>query len=593
MADARESWNTYNNRNFCSEYNSIYYKKYSKMNHVEFITRNGFKSAKKAAKHEIDGFLETVFFKEEVLKKYESNKDFKIGDDGTVLFGYEWGLFRGVYRVAKGYIAVNLGDLGEGFPNKELKHWKQYNIDPRKIKLEDRYFDFRSKIKRMIYFMNLSNKRIKNYLEKFFPEIAIANKNIFILDDTEDVLNHIKKVINNKTTIDEFQSRIIFLNILLIESINTKLINKVFNQVGEDLNLSYISIGLKECYSNFLKKNTPEELKKYTKGTITPLKSLELLRKFLLFMRIHHDIIVGKKIKTHVNLNRRKNKLNEDIIKNFKFFYKYKTFKKEFLNRKYFDHYETTINENTAFLKLLNKFRNSSSAHGFDSKEYKKILKKLKVSEDEKDYSKIYEVLISQVSYDIEHIYFNLILPDPPLKEHYIKYTKETLLELKSSSGKYQSTFENLFSYVQEFHNLYPEIINEVKKIYLSKKTDSDFIIELGSFIENLSMEMKDKTQKLIDYIIPGLKYEKALSIAHFAHIIKNSEKITSSFLKKILPIVYEGVKDKKTINVNFCSEHVIFCLVEKCPEKLNKNKLRKLFEEEKINFDLVKNFLK
>src|SRR3989339_814085 len=467
MADARESWNTYNNRNFCSEYNSIYYKKYSKMNHVEFITRNGFKSAKKAAKHEIDGFLETVFFKEEVLKKYESNKDFKIGDDGTVLFGYEWGLFRGVYRVAKGYIAVNLGDLGEGFPNKELKHWKQYNIDPRKIKLEDRYFDFRSKIKRMIYFMNLSNKRIKNYLEKFFPE----------------------------TTIDEFQSRIIFLNILLIESINTKLINEVFNQVGEDLNLSYISIGLKECYSNFLKKNTPEELKKDTKGTITPLKSLELLRKFLLFMRIHHDIIVGKKIKTHVNLNRRKNKLNEDIIKNFKFFYKYKTFKKEFLNRKYFDHYETTINENTAFLKLLNKFRNSSSAHGFDSKEYKKILKKLKVSEDEKDYSKIYEVLISQVSYDIEHIYFNLILPDPPLKEHYIKYTKETLLELKSSSGKYQSTFENLFSYVQEFHNLY--------------------------------------------------------------------------------------------------SEHVIFCLVEKCPEKLNKNKLRKLFEEEKINFDLVKNFLK
>jgi hypothetical protein len=64
------------------------------MTDVRFVTRTGLKSAKKAAKHEIDGFLEQVYFKEEVLKRYESNKDFRIGDHGTVLFGYKWGLFR-------------------------------------------------------------------------------------------------------------------------------------------------------------------------------------------------------------------------------------------------------------------------------------------------------------------------------------------------------------------------------------------------------------------------------------------------------------------------------------------------------------------
>ncbi|MFH0869547.1 MAG: hypothetical protein V1866_00640 [archaeon] len=563
------------------------------MTEIEFITKDGLKSAKKAASHKIEGFLETVYFKEEVLKKYESNKDFKIGDDGTVLFGYEWGLFRGVYRVAKGFIAVNLGDLGEGFPNKELKHWKQHNIDPKSIAVANRYFDFRSEIKRMIYFMNQSNERIRNYLKKFFPEITAPNKNIFVFDNTENVLDHIKKVIDNKTTIDEFQSRIIFLNILLIESINVKLINQIFNQVDEDLNLGYVSVGLKECRDTFLKKETPEELKKYVDGTITPLKSLELLRKFLLFMRIHHDVVIERKIKTFANLNRRKNKLNQNIIKNFDSYYRYKTFNEDFPNRKYFNHYENTINESTAFLKLLNKFRNSSSAHGFNSDEYNKILRKLKISENEDDYSKVYETLISQVSYDLEHIYFNLILPDPPLKEHYEKYAEDSLLELKLSAGKYQSIFEDLFSYIQEFPELYSKIIIDVKKIYLIKQNNSDFLIELGSFIEYLSMVVKDKTQKLVDYITPGLKYEKALSIAHFSHIIKNSEKISPSFLKKTLPIVYEGVKDKKTINVSFCSEHVIFCLIEKCPEKLNKNQLRELFDGEKITFSLVKEFIR
>ncbi|MFH1839945.1 MAG: hypothetical protein ABH849_02240 [Nanoarchaeota archaeon] len=163
------------------------------MSDIKFKTRGGLKSAKKAAKHEIEGFLETVYFKEEVLKKYESHKDFRIGDDGTVLFGYQWGLFRGVYRVAKGYIAVNLGDLGEGFPDKELEYWKQYNVNPNVIQIKERYFDFRSKIKRMVYFMNQSNKSIENYINKLFPNIGIDNKNIFLLDNTENVLNHIKK----------------------------------------------------------------------------------------------------------------------------------------------------------------------------------------------------------------------------------------------------------------------------------------------------------------------------------------------------------------------------------------------------------------
>jgi hypothetical protein len=559
---------------------------------VKFITSGGLKSAKKASKREIDGFLETIYFKEEVLKKYESNKDFQIGDDGTVLFGYDWGLFRGVYRVAKGYLAVNLGDLGEGFPAKELEHWKQYNVDPKTIKRADSYFDFRNNLKRMIYFMNQSNRRINHYCKLFFPEISQSNSGIFILHGAVDVLVHIKKIINEKTTLDEFQSRIIFLNILLIESVNVKLIGEVFNQIGGDLNLSYNSVCLKECYLNYLKDDTPKEMKTCFKGTIVPLKSLELLRKFLLFMRIYNDLIIVANIRSKKQLLLKRNNLKLEVNKSFHAFYRSKFFNENFTNRDYFEYWEKTINANTGFLKLLNTFRNSSSAHGFNSENYKKILKKLNISETEEDYSKIYEVLISHVSYDIEHIYFNLILPDPPLIEVYTAYANDALSKLKSSSGKYRPVFEDLFSYLQEFPTLYRQIILEVKKIYILKRDNSEFILEFGHFIELLSMNFNYETQKLVDYIILGLEFEKALSIVRFAHIISNSKKVSAGFLKRILPIIYAGVKDKTTLNTRTMSIFVISCIIEKYPERLNKRILKKLFEGENLVYKNIEKFL-
>ena len=559
---------------------------------VEFITESGLKSAKKAANHEIDGFLESVYFKEEVLKRYESNKDFRIGDNGTVLFGDQWGLFRGVFRVAKGYIAANLGDLGEGFPNEELEYWKQYNVDYSEIKIEERYFDFRSEIKRIIYFMNQSNQMMQHYVDKYFSEVNVIDRNIFLLDDAESVLNNIKKVINDKTTVDEFQSRVMFLNILLVESINTELLNKIFEEISEDLKLSYVSLGIQEVHRKHLRKNTPIKLMNYLKGSIQPLKSLELLRKFLLFMRIHYGVTVTKKIRTLADFKRRRRKIHKTIQEEFYLFYRYGAFNEDFQNRKYFEHHENKINNDTSFLKLLNKFRNSSSAHGFNSKEYKKILRRLRIDETEKDFSKVFEILIRQVSYDIQHIFYNLILPGPPMREHYVKYVGGSLSDFSSPGKTYQLVFEDLISYLHEFPELYPKIIKTVKKEYQKKNNDQKFIVELGSFIESLSYIIKDRSQKLVNYLIPGIKYEKALTIAHFAHIIKNSNEISANFLKKILPIVFEGIKDKKTTNVSFCSEHVIFCLIEKCPEKLNKRKIKSIFKDKKITFEPIKEYI-
>ena len=563
------------------------------MTDVKFITRDGLKSAKKAADHKIEGFMDIVYFKEEVLKKYEANKKFTIGDNGTVMFGDKWGTFRGVFRVAKGFLAAHLGDIGEGFPNEELKYWKQFNVSPSKIPRKERYFDFRETIRRMLHFMERSNERIERHLTKFFFDLSFTDKRLFKLDDVDNILRNLKRVINKNTTIDEFQSRIIFLNILLLETINTELINQIFKKIDKNLCYSCDVLAIQEVFHSYLYKKTPRKLKSKVKGAIQPLKSLELLRKFVFFLRVHHDVTVSLKINDLRNLTNKKKLIYEKIKENFYWYYKFIIFGKEFPNRKYFEQYESKIKEDTDFLKLLNKFRNKTSAHGFNQEEYGSILKILKVDPAEGDYSSVYEKLITRVSYDIEHIYFNLICPDPPIKQYYLKYLRESLNELRAGSNTYQSIFEELVSYLYDFLELYPKMIKGVKEVYNEKMNDEKFIVELGSFIESTSYVIKERSQELVNLLIPGLKYEKALTIAHFAHIIKNSEEISSSFLKKILPIVYSGVKDKKTINVNFCSEHVMFCLIEKFPEKLNKNKLREIFKGGRINFDLVKRFIR
>jgi hypothetical protein len=561
------------------------------MTDVKFITRSGLKSAKKAARHEIEGFLESVYFKEEVLKKYESNKDFKIGDHGTVLFGYKWGLFRGVYRVAKGYISANLGDLGEGLPDKELAHWKQYNVPPSKIPIEEGYFDFRDTIRQMVHFMNKSNERVENHIRKFYFDVELKDVRLFDLTGIESTLDHLKKVINKKTTVDEFQARIIFLNILVLESINTELIKKIFNVINKDLCYSYERLALKEIYEKYLIMSTPKKLKSQLKGAIEPLKSLRLLQKFLLLLKVHHDVITSLNINNLSDLKKKKKQIYSKISSEFINFYNFRIYGIEFQNKEYFLHNEKAIEEDTAILRLLNRFRNASAAHGFNDKEYKEILKKLWFKKKTKDFSHIYEQLISRVSYDIEHIYFNLISLDPPIIDYYRKYLDETLKELERQSKSYQSTFEGLSSFISDFPELFNDSIKGIEKIYSKKQNDKEFIIELGCFIESVSYSVKEKSNTLVDYILKGYEYNKTLSVTHLSHLIKNSEKISDEFFNTVYKFVLEALKDKDP-NVDFCAQHVIYCLIEKFPNKLNKSQLSDIFKGRKIHYDLIKKYI-
>jgi len=303
---------------------------------------------------------------------------------------------------------------------------------------------------------------------------------------------------------------------------------------------------------------------------------------------VRHDVIISLGIKRIEDLKKKEKDIYSKISNEFTNLYKYKTYGTLFKNKDYFLQNEKLIEDETKFLKLLNRFRSSSAAHGFNEKEYKEILLQLGFKEVIEDYSIIYETLISRVSYDIEHIYFSLLTPDPPIIDYYKEYLKHSLKELKDNSKEYKYVFEELASYLDDFPEMYDDLINGVLKIYSEKKSNKNFVLEFGCFIENISYSVKEKTQELVEYILEGYGYNKPITLAHLSHIIKNSNKLSKNFYNKTYEIAKKSLADKD-VDVGFCAQHIIFCLIEKFPNKLNKKEIAELLKGKKIYFDLKK----
>jgi hypothetical protein len=75
-------------------------------------------------------FMDRVYFRQEVLTKYEVASGFEVKDDGSVINSGYWGLTRSSSRIGNALVATGIGDFAEGVPFDEWSHWKEYAIEP-------------------------------------------------------------------------------------------------------------------------------------------------------------------------------------------------------------------------------------------------------------------------------------------------------------------------------------------------------------------------------------------------------------------------------------------------------------------------------
>lgn len=74
-------------------------------------------------------FMDRVYFRQEVLTKYEGASGFDVEDNGSVSCHDYWGLDRSTARVGNELLATAIGDFAKGVPFEEWPHWKQYAVE--------------------------------------------------------------------------------------------------------------------------------------------------------------------------------------------------------------------------------------------------------------------------------------------------------------------------------------------------------------------------------------------------------------------------------------------------------------------------------
>jgi len=75
-------------------------------------------------------FMDRVWFRQEVLTKYEGASGFNVEDNGSVSCHHYWGLVRSTGRLGNELLATAIGDFAEGVPFEEWPHWQQYAVEP-------------------------------------------------------------------------------------------------------------------------------------------------------------------------------------------------------------------------------------------------------------------------------------------------------------------------------------------------------------------------------------------------------------------------------------------------------------------------------
>lgn len=75
-------------------------------------------------------FMELVYFRQEVLMKYQVMSGYEIKDDGSVSCRDYWALNRSTGRIGNELVYTAIGDFAEGVPFEEWPHWLQFASEP-------------------------------------------------------------------------------------------------------------------------------------------------------------------------------------------------------------------------------------------------------------------------------------------------------------------------------------------------------------------------------------------------------------------------------------------------------------------------------
>ena len=180
--------------------------------------------------------MDDVYFRQEVLSKYEGASGFEISDT-SVRFRRYWGLDRSVSRIGNELISTAIGDFAKGVPFEEWQHWKQHAVEPPSLETIRALCEEQTvpdAVNCLVEQLNALDEMLANLADVMGAEISVPfwNGSIESLAGRQ-----LKWVYPTTADDDEFLKRATLLSTLVIEGLSSLSLRKLLQAWKDDLYL--------------------------------------------------------------------------------------------------------------------------------------------------------------------------------------------------------------------------------------------------------------------------------------------------------------------------------------------------------------------
>src|ERR1043166_545462 len=186
---------------------------------------------------EVCEFMDRVYFRQEVLIKYEGASGFEVGDNGSVRCNY-WGLVRSTSRIGNELIATGIGDFAEGVTLEEWPHWRQYAVEPPSQQtLQDIISE--QAIPDAVNLVVDALHELNHKVAALADSLVISTEGIVWSASADSLAGRqLKWVYPVTADDDEFLKRATLLSTLVIEGFESSVLRKLLKNIGDALHLN-------------------------------------------------------------------------------------------------------------------------------------------------------------------------------------------------------------------------------------------------------------------------------------------------------------------------------------------------------------------
>ncbi|HIA53554.1 MAG TPA: hypothetical protein EYN91_15925 [Candidatus Melainabacteria bacterium] len=190
-----------------------------------------FKGKKKGNFKGCDGSdMETVYFSQEVLHKYQETVGFEVDNEGNVFCRREWGLSGSTQLIGNELVCTWIGDFATGVLIEEWPHWKQYSVVPPSadtMSIVANEIPLPKLIKALCDALCSLNRDIKGFSEAF----GILDCEPFWQGSEDSIIaKQLKWVYPNSYGDEQFVKRMTFLSNLVTEEFQSNPITAVLSK---------------------------------------------------------------------------------------------------------------------------------------------------------------------------------------------------------------------------------------------------------------------------------------------------------------------------------------------------------------------------